>query len=139
MARRLLPRKAAAAPLVVSRRIPRPLTGPPVSLERHRPGPFEAIRLAWRDRRVFPWLSLRVVAKGFAGTRLGRTWLLLRPALELSGMVVLFGAVFNAPSDGLPYIVFLLSGLLCWRFFQVATLFGSRSIQYYRRHVAALN
>jgi lipopolysaccharide transport system permease protein len=139
MVRRLLPRRAAAAPLVVTRRIPRPLLGPPVALVRHRPGPFEAVRLAWRDRHVLRWLSIRVVVKGFAGTRLGRSWLVLRPALELGGMTLLFGAVFNAPSEGLPYFMFMLSGMLCWRLFQVGALFGSRSLQYYRRHAAALS
>jgi lipopolysaccharide transport system permease protein len=139
MVRRLLPRRATGAPLVVSRRVPRPLTGPPVSLTRHRPGPWEAVRLAWRDRRVVPWLSMRVVAKGFAGTRLGRSWLLLRPALELGGMTLLFGAVFNAPSEGLPYFMFLLTGMVSYRLFQVSALFGARSIQYYRRHVGTLS
>jgi lipopolysaccharide transport system permease protein len=97
------------------------------------------VRDAWRDRYVLPWLSIRVVAKGFAGTRLGRWWLVLRPALELGGMALLFGAVFNAPSDGLPYFLFLLSGMVGWRFFQMSMLFGSKSLQYFRRHARGLS
>ena len=138
MVRRLLPRKSDAPPHVQTRRVARTVTGPPVALERYRPGPLEAVRDAWRDKRILPWLSLRVVAKGFAGTRLGRAWLILRPAFELAGMGILFGAVFNAPSPGLPYFVFLMAGMTCWRFFQLATLFGARSVQYYRRHANAL-
>jgi lipopolysaccharide transport system permease protein len=139
MVRRLLTRKAAAPPLVQTRRVARATTGPPVTLERYRPGPVEAVRDAWRDRRILPWLSLRVAAKGFAGTRLGRGWLVLRPALELAGMGLLFGAVFNAPSPGLPYFLFLMAGVTCWRLFMLATLFGARSVQYYRRHAGALH
>ncbi|HEY6887979.1 MAG TPA: hypothetical protein VI300_09375 [Solirubrobacter sp.] len=123
----------------MTRRVPRPLTGPPVALDRYRPSIPRAVADAWHDRYVLPWLSLRVVAKGFAGTRLGRLWLILRPALELSGMAVLFGAVFNAPSDGLPYVMFLLSGQAAWRFFQISVLFGARSIQYYRRHASTIS
>ncbi|HWT25926.1 MAG TPA: ABC transporter permease [Solirubrobacteraceae bacterium] len=96
------------------------------------------MRDAWRDRHILPWLSLRVVAKGFAGTRLGRGWLLLRPALELGGMTLLFGTVLGAPSQGLPYFLFLITGMTVWGFFQLAILFGARSIQYYRRHANAL-
>ena len=139
MVRRLLTRRSAAPPLVQTRRVRTAPTGPRVTLEPYRPGPLEAVRSAWRDRHVVPWLSLRVVAKGFAGTRLGRGWLLLRPAFELAGMGVLFGAVFNAPSPGLPYFLFLIAGMTCWRFFQLATLFGARSVQYYRRHASALH
>jgi lipopolysaccharide transport system permease protein len=138
MVRRVLPRRAVTAPRVVTRRVPRPLTGPPVALERYRPSILRAVADAWRDRYVLPWLSLRVVAKGFAGTRLGRLWIILRPALELAGMAVLFGAVFNAPSDGLPYVMFLLAGQTAWRFFQISVLFGARSIQYYRRHASTV-
>ncbi len=119
--------------------MPRELYGPPVALVPYRPGPLSAVRDAWRDRYLLPWLSIRVVAKGFAGTRLGRWWLVLRPALELGGMALLFGAVFNAPSDGLPYFLFLLSGMVGWRFFQMSMLFGSKSLQYFRRHARSLS
>jgi lipopolysaccharide transport system permease protein len=139
MVRRVLARRPATAPRVVSRRVPKPLTGPPVALNAYRPSVARAVLDAWHDRHVLPWLSLRVVAKGFAGTRLGRTWIILRPALELIGMAVLFGAVFSAPSDGLPYVIFLLAGQVAWRFFQLTVLFGARSVQYYRRHASSIS
>src|SRR5918997_3561692 len=111
-------RPREAPPVVVSRRVPRAADGPPVEIVDHRRTLPEALRQSWRDRKSLGWLATRIAAKGFAGMRLGRAWIGLRPALDLGGKTLLFGAVFSAPSNGVPYFLFLVAGMVCWRLFQ---------------------
>ena len=133
-----LRRPREAPPVVVSRRVPRTVDGPPVEIVDHRRTLPEALRQAWADKRALGWLSMRIAAKGFAGMRLGRSWIALRPALDLGGKTLLFGAVFSAPSKGAPYFLFLVAGMVCWRLFQMGFIFGSRCTQYLRRHMKGL-
>src|SRR5688500_14042727 len=95
-----------------------PFPAGPTTLEDHVPGALELLRRTWQERSLVPRLGIRVVMKGISGTILGRWWLVIRPVMGIFVMALLFGAVLDAPSQGVPYIVFLLSGLLCWMTFE---------------------
>jgi lipopolysaccharide transport system permease protein len=50
-------------------------------------------------------------------TALGATWAILQPLLNMLIFTLLFHKLAHMPSDGLPYPLFVLAGLLPWTFF----------------------
>jgi lipopolysaccharide transport system permease protein len=69
--------------------------------------------LVWRDIKV-----------RYKQTTLGVAWALIQPALTMIVFAVIFGRIAKLPSEGLPYPLFTLAGLLPWQMF-VASLTGS--------------
>jgi len=100
----------------------------------HRPTPWEMVRDGWSHRALVPRIGIRMIVKGVAGTKLGRGWLGLRPMISIFGMALLFGAVLDTPSHGLPYLVFLLVGSHAWMTFERSAFWGVRSFDSYRRY-----
>jgi lipopolysaccharide transport system permease protein len=103
--------------------------------ELYRPTVREMVRDTWAARSVIPRLGIRIKIKGIGGTKLGRLWLVLRPVISIFGMGLLFGAVLNTPSHGLPYIVFLLVSQQAWLAFERTAFWAVRSFDSYRRVV----
>lgn len=111
----------------------------PVELIDERPSPLQMLRATLRHRSLIARLGIRVIIKGYSGAKLGRLWLVLRPALGVFGMALIFGAVLDAPSNGVPYILFLLVGMLAWLTFERFLFWATRSFDVYRRVAAALD
>jgi lipopolysaccharide transport system permease protein len=123
-----------AAPADLAVTAPPPAAAPDhVVVRDHRPTIRGLLRAAWRDRALIPVIGIRVIIKGYAGTKLGRTWLILRPVLSVFAMALLFGAVLDAPSNGVPYVLFLLVGMIAWLSFERFVFWGTRSFDVYRR------
>lgn len=106
---------------------------PAVVVQPYRPGVGELLRESWRQRGLIPRIGIRATVKGYSSTRLGRTWLVLRPTLSIFAMSLLFGAVLDAPSNGVPYAIFLLAGMLGWMSFERFVFWATRSFNVYRR------
>jgi homopolymeric O-antigen transport system permease protein len=70
------------------------------------------------------------VKKYYMGTYLGLLWLPLLPLADVLMRSLLFGGFLGVPSGGRPYILFLLVGTLGWVFFERATYWGYRALQY---------
>lgn len=60
------------------------------------------------------WKDLKVQV---AHTVLGFGWLVLRPLLNALVLTLVFGRLARLPSEGHPYLLFLLSGFLPWSYF----------------------
>jgi lipopolysaccharide transport system permease protein len=105
----------------------------PVEIVDERPSVRGMVTEAWRQRRLIPRIGIRVTVKGYSGTKLGRSWLGLRPTISILGMSLLFGAVLGTPSQGVPYILFLLVGTHGWMGFERTVFWGTRSFDVYRR------
>lgn len=70
---------------------------------------------AFRELLFFlVWKDLKVQV---AHTVLGFGWLLLRPVLNAVVLTFVFGRVAHLPSEGHPYLLFVLSGFLPWSYF----------------------
>ena len=115
------PRDADAAPAAT------------VSVTERSPTAREMVRDLWRQRSAIPRFGARLVIKTYAPTRLGRFWLVARTVLPLFGMALLFGAVLGTPSEGVPYLLFLVVGLIAWRMFERTVFWATRSLDRYRR------
>lgn len=78
---------------------------------------FDDILEIWRYRELlyfFVWRDLKVRYKQ---TAIGVAWAVLQPFVSMVVFSVFFGALIKVPSDGIPYPIFVYTGLLFWQFF----------------------
>ena len=68
-------------------------------------------------RELLYFLTLRDVKIRYKQTVLGILWAVLQPLLTMFVFTVFFGRLAKVPSDGVPYAVFALCGLVPWTFF----------------------
>ena len=73
--------------------------------------------LVWRDIKV-----------RYAQTVLGAAWAILQPVLTTLVFTLVFGRLARIPSDGVPYPVFALAGLVPWTYFSTALTGSSNSL-----------
>lgn len=82
----------------------------------------------WSFRELAWMLAERDIKVRYKHTALGIAWAVLRPLLTMLMFTAVFGRLGRMPSDGLPYPVFVLAGLLPWMFFAQATSGAAQSI-----------
>jgi len=100
-----------------------------------RPSVPGVVRDAWRSRHLVRPMGFRVVAKMYAQTKLGRSWLVIRPAMDVGGSALIFGGVLGVSArDGTPYVIFLVVGLAGWRLFERTVYWSTRSFDRYARY-----
>ncbi len=83
-------------------------------------------RELWQYRELagaFVWRDLKVRYKQ---TLIGVAWVVIQPLLTTVIFTLIFGRFAEFPSDGLPYPVFVLAGVLPWTYF-AASLSGASS------------
>jgi lipopolysaccharide transport system permease protein len=73
--------------------------------------------LIWRDTKV-----------RYKHTALGASWALLQPLATTIVLTVSFGRLARVPSEGLPYSLFALGGLVPWTYFASALTGASLSV-----------
>jgi lipopolysaccharide transport system permease protein len=77
---------------------------------------FDAKEL-WRFRELFYTFAWRNIKLRYKQTALGVLWVLFQPLVSTVIFTVFFGNFAQIPSQGLPYPVFVLLGLVFWQFF----------------------
>jgi len=89
-----------------------------------------AINLAetWAYRELLYFLTWRDIKVRYKQTALGVLWAVLQPVLTMAAFTVFFGRLAKMPSDGIPYPIFALSGLLPWQLFAYALTQSSNSV-----------
>lgn len=90
-----------------------------VASRRIRIGPEDQLGLLnlreiWNYRDVLVMLVLRDLRLRYRQTALGVIWVLLQPVAAAVIFAVIFGRFARLPSDGQPYVVFALAGLVTW-------------------------
>jgi lipopolysaccharide transport system permease protein len=71
----------------------------------------------WNYRELVFFLVWRDVKVRYKQTALGIAWAVFQPVSAMLVFSLFFGRLARMPSDGLPYPVFALSGLVPWMFF----------------------
>lgn len=71
----------------------------------------------WRFRELFYTFAWRNIKLRYKQTALGVAWVLFQPLISTIIFTVFFGNFAKIPSQGLPYPVFVLLGLVFWQFF----------------------
>lgn len=82
----------------------------------------------WRHRELLYFFVWRDVKVRYKQTALGAAWAVLQPAAMMALFAVFFGRLVGVPSDGLPYPLFALTGLLAWTYFSHAVTESSGSL-----------
>jgi lipopolysaccharide transport system permease protein len=75
------------------------------------------LREIWQYRELFYFFSWRDIKVKYKQTTFGVAWVLLQPLLTVAIFTAFFGRTLSLPDTGLPYPVFVLSGLLMWNTF----------------------
>ncbi len=81
---------------------------------------LDDFREIWQYKELlyfFVWRDLKVRYKQ---TAIGVLWALFQPFMTMVVFSVFFGVLLKVPSDGVPYPIFVYTGLLFWQFFSSA-------------------
>ena len=86
------------------------------------------IRELFAYREVL-WAFLeRAVRVKYKQAAVGVGWAVLQPLLSAVVFSVVLGRFANVPSDGKPYLLFVLCGMVAWSYFATATANGMESV-----------
>jgi lipopolysaccharide transport system permease protein len=94
--------------------------------------PAAAITLRLRDlwdyRELLYFLFWRDLKVRYKQTLLGASWAILQPVASMAIFTIFLGRLAKIGSDGVPYSLFVFSGLLPWQLFSTALMASSSSI-----------
>lgn len=78
------------------------------------------LRELWQYRELLYFLSWRDLKVRYKQTLIGILWSVLQPLITMIVFAFFFGKLVGVPSDGVPYPIFVYTGLLFWQFFSDA-------------------
>jgi lipopolysaccharide transport system permease protein len=86
----------------------------------------------WRYRKVLWFLGTRMVKDRYEGMSLGIFWLFARPLIPILLGGFVFGRLLGLPSDGVPFVLFFLTGVIPWTLFERSILWGTKCLTQHR-------
>ena len=92
----------------------------------------------WRYRRVLWFLASRTVKARYERMTLGVFWLFARPLIPILITGFVFGKLLGIPSDGVPFIMFFMTGVVPWNLFDRSILFGTKALEQHRNLIKKL-
>lgn len=82
----------------------------------------------WRYRRILWFFAARRIKERYEDKTLGRFWMFFQPLAPILISTMIFGSMLQVPSDGVPYFLFILTGMSCWRIFERGVQRVTRSL-----------
>jgi lipopolysaccharide transport system permease protein len=82
----------------------------------------------WRYKDLIWFLTWRDIQLRYRQTVLGILWALIQPVATMTVFTIFFGRFGKMPSEGVPYPLFALAGLLPWQLFAYALAESSTSL-----------
>jgi len=82
----------------------------------------------WEYRELLWFLIWRDIKVRYKQTVIGAAWALIQPVATTVVFSMSFGRIGNMPSEGLPYPLFALAGLVPWSYFSAAVGAGSSAL-----------
>lgn len=79
----------------------------------------------WRSRELLFFFALRDLRVRYKQAALGVAWVLLQPIASVAIFTLVFGRLANIDSEGVPYPLFALLGMVVWTYFSNSTVRGS--------------
>jgi lipopolysaccharide transport system permease protein len=101
----------------------------------------------WRYRDLITLFVRRDFVSVYKQTILGPLWFLIQPLFTTLVFTIVFGKVAKVPTDGLPQVLFYMSGIVAWNYFSGcitstsntfvgnAGIFGRHAGRYFQPHV----
>jgi lipopolysaccharide transport system permease protein len=105
--------------------------GPPETIRLQATSGFSRVlspRELWRYRDLALQIAARDITVRYRQTALGAAWAILQPVGFMVVFTLFFGRVAKISSDGIPYALFSLSGLVAWTYFANGILLGAESL-----------
>lgn len=81
----------------------------------------------WRYKDLVYMFVKRDFVAGFKQTILGPAWFFISPIFTTLVYLVVFGNIAKIPTDGIPQVLFYLSGITLWNYFS-SCLLGTSSV-----------
>lgn len=75
------------------------------------------LREIWRYRDLFYLFIRREITVAYKQTVLGPLWYIVQPVLTTLMFTLVFGRIAKMSTDGVPQILFYLSGITAWNYF----------------------
>ena len=82
----------------------------------------------WEYRELAYFFAWRDIKVRYKQTFVGIAWAVFQPFMAMVVFSIFFGGLAKMPSDGIPYPIFVYSGLLFWQFFSSALSETSNSL-----------
>jgi lipopolysaccharide transport system permease protein len=86
------------------------------------------LNAVWRYRELLYFLIWRDIKVRYKQTTLGVAWVVLQPVVGMLIYSGLFGVLLQVPTGGIPYPLFVLTGLLPWQYFTSALTKSTNSV-----------
>jgi len=80
-----------------------------------------AWRVLWRSRVLIGYLALRDLRLRYRQAALGVVWVLIQPVATVVVFTFVFQRLAGVSSQGIPYPLFALAGMVTWTYFANAT------------------
>jgi lipopolysaccharide transport system permease protein len=112
---------------------------PPVPTRRLQPSrgwPRHLLSDLWRYRELLYFFIWRDVKVRYKQTILGAAWAVIQPVMTMVAFTIFFGRLAHVPSDGVPYPLFSMVGLVPWTYFAAALSASSTSLAGYQHIVS---
>ncbi|HSH77087.1 MAG TPA: ABC transporter permease [Herpetosiphonaceae bacterium] len=74
----------------------------------------------WEHRELLFFLAWRDIKVRYKQTVIGAAWAIFKPVMTMLVFSAIFGSLIGVPSSGVPYPIFVFTGLLPWTFFASA-------------------
>lgn len=78
---------------------------------------FNDIAELWKYKELLYFFTWRDLKVRYKQTAIGVGWAIFQPLITMVVFSVFFGELAKIPSDGVPYPIFVYTGLLFWQFF----------------------
>lgn len=78
------------------------------------------LKEVWNYRELLYFFTWRDLKVRYKQTYIGALWAIFQPFMTMVVFSVFFGGLLQVPSDGVPYPIFVYTGLLFWQFFSSA-------------------
>lgn len=78
---------------------------------------LDDLKEIWEYKELFYFLTWKDLKVRYKQTAIGVIWALFQPFITMVVFSLFFGKLAKMPSDGIPYPIFVYTGLLLWQFF----------------------
>ncbi|MCR4311408.1 MAG: ABC transporter permease [Candidatus Taylorbacteria bacterium] len=89
---------------------------------------LEDFREVWRYKELLYFFVWRDIKVKYKQTIVGIGWAVFQPFMTMVVFSVFFGKLIQVPSDGIPYPIFVYTGLLFWQLFSSSLGDASNSL-----------
>lgn len=89
---------------------------------------LDDVRELWEYRELLYFFCWRDIKVRYKQTAIGAAWAIFQPFITMVVFTVFFGKLAKIPSDGIPYPLYVYTGLLFWNLFSSAVSETSNSL-----------